>query len=180
MKRSGSRFIRLAFLIATLCAVPPMSRSYADDWPTKPDPAKTSGKTTGMSLDKICATQWGSDARHVTPQMKANVTAEYHFDSSICPLTKFRGHFVHRAEIDHLVPRSLGGADDEANLWPECYEPVNSDKSQQADGANKKDRLEKELHRRVCNTKSVEKLHDYQTGFETDWLELYHQIYGDD
>jgi hypothetical protein len=50
-----------------------------------------------------------------------------------------------------MRPRSLGGADDEANLWPECYEVVKSSKSQQADGAHKKDRLETELHKRVCD-----------------------------
>jgi hypothetical protein len=26
-----------------------------------------------------------------------------------------------RCEIDHLVPRSIGGADDVRNLWPEPY-----------------------------------------------------------
>ena len=48
-----------------------------------------------------------------------------------------------RCEIDHLVPRSLGGADKPANLWPQPFgtSPWN---------AARKDRLEVKLSRMVC------------------------------
>jgi len=48
-----------------------------------------------------------------------------------------------RCEIDHLIPRSLGGADVPANLWPQPFgtRPWN---------AARKDRLEVKLSREVC------------------------------
>ena len=78
-----------------------------------------------------------------------------------CPHTVRKGKAMRRGEIDHLIRRSLGGADDVRNLWPQCYEPVRSNKSQQADGANKKDPLESYLHRVVCNPESETLLCQY-------------------
>ena len=51
-----------------------------------------------------------------------------------------------RCEIDHLIPRSLGGADDVKNLWPQPFgtRPWN---------AARKDRLEVKLSREVCSGK---------------------------
>jgi hypothetical protein len=53
----------------------------------------------------------------------------------------------HNYEIDHLVPRCLGGADTIANLWPE---PLAE--------AVRKDEKEREICRAVCNlgTMSIE------------------------
>jgi 5-methylcytosine-specific restriction endonuclease McrA len=87
---------------------------------------------------------------------------------------------VHRLEIDHLIPRSIGGADDVRNFWPQCYEPVNKDKSKQLDGAHKKDRLETELHRRLCTSKSTALLQEYQNKIRTNWISFYHEIYGNE
>ena len=154
--------------------------AHAQDWPTKPDPALTPGKVrTDLSIEQICTTQWGSDARHVTAAMKRQVIAAYHFDVNACPLTKYRGKWVHRAEIDHLISRELGGADDVANLWPECYEPVQKDKALQDDGANKKDRLEDKLGELVCTPPNAALLKEYQAAIAKDWLELYRQFYGE-
>jgi hypothetical protein len=51
-----------------------------------------------------------------------------------------------RCEIDHLVPRSLGGADKPSNLWPQPFgtKPWN---------AARKDRLEVRLSKDVCKGK---------------------------
>ncbi len=49
----------------------------------------------------------------------------------------------HTCEIDHLISRELGGADDVKNLWPESYgsSPWN---------AHLKDKLENRLHKEMC------------------------------
>jgi hypothetical protein len=51
-------------------------------------------------------------------------------------------------------------------------------KKDEADGAHKKDRLEPELHRRVCKAKSAALLKRYQNKIKTNWISLYHEIYG--
>ena len=165
--------------LALLLLVPSAS-ALAQNWPTLPDHSLTPGKTRNISLATICNTTWGSDARAVTAKMKSDVIANYGFNVNKCPFTMYKGKRLHRLEIDHLVPRSLGGADDEANLWPECYEPVKPNKSDQADGAHKKDRLEIELHRRICDGGTTAMLKQYQQQFKSNWLSLYHKIYGDE
>jgi len=130
-----------------------------------------------LTLDEICNTKWGIDARHVTNTMKQDVITAYQFDVKACPLTTYSGNRVHRVEIDHPISRELGGADDEQNLWPECYEPVKKDKNKQANGAHKKDQLENELHKRVCEAMSADLLAEYQHKIATDWIGLYHEIY---
>jgi len=111
--------------------------------------------------------------------MKQSVINAYHFSVATCPFTVIKGKRVRRAEIDHLIPRSIGGADDPRNLWPQCYEPPNKDKSKQADGANKKDRLERQLNILVCKARSLELLKEYQRKISNNWIALYHEIYGD-
>src|SRR5947209_1087765 len=91
----------------------------ADGWPSSPKHNLTPGKTVNISLTKVCTTGWGTDARHVTEAMKQQVIDAYSFDVSNCPKSHLKGKLVRRVEIDHLVPRSLGGADDVDNLWPQ-------------------------------------------------------------
>jgi 5-methylcytosine-specific restriction endonuclease McrA len=158
-----------------------LSINAARAFDTLPNPSLTPGFVTNMSVEQICKTTWGADARYVTDSMKDDVRDAYNFDVRGCPLTMFKGKHIRRAEIDHLVPRSLGGADDTRNLWPQCYEVVNKqDKSRQQDGAHKKDRLETELHKRLCKSPSQETLYRYQNGFKNNWLTLYHETYPDE
>ena len=114
--------------------------------------------------------------------MKQDVMDKYAFDAKSCPLTTLSGKDVHRVEIDHLISRELGGADDVDNLWPECYEVVNKDKSKQDDGAHKKDQLENKLHNLVCAANPASQaalLSEYQSKIADDWISLYHAIFGD-
>jgi hypothetical protein len=160
---------RLALALLSLTLTSPC---MAQTWATTPDHDRTPGYVRGdLSASQICATKWGSDARFVTAKMKQDAIAAYAFDVSACPFTVYKGKRVHRLEIDHLVPRSLGGADDERNLW---------NKSQQAFGAHKKDRLETELHKRLCQNPSDQQLGEYQQKFEANWISLYYEIYGDE
>jgi hypothetical protein len=52
-----------------------------------------------------------------------------------------------RCEVDHLISREFGGADDARHPWPQpfCGNPWN---------AALKDRVEKRLHRQVCAKRS--------------------------
>src|SRR6266498_5651384 len=154
---------------------------FAETWPKLPNRNLTPGViNASLSLTKICSTKWGQDARAVTAKMKQDVIKAYQFRVSACPLTKLKGKLVHRVEIDHLISRDIGGADDTENLWPQCYEPTNKDKSKQADGAHKKDRLEVELNKRICKAKATALLKQYQRKIRTNWISLYHEIYGED
>ena len=82
---------------------------------TLPDGNLTPGKARGLSLSQICKTKWGKDARHVTAAMKRTVFQEYGLTGNTDPFCKPKG-----CEIDHLISRELGGADDIAN-------PANND-----------------------------------------------------
>jgi hypothetical protein len=158
------------------------SIASAASWPTAPDHVKTPGVArTGISLHTICTTKWGTDQRFVTAAMKQQVMDDYSFDPKNCPLTKLSGKNVHRVEIDHLIPRALGGADDVKNLWPECYEKVATPKSKQLDGAHKKDMLETALNKRLCKsgkTPTTAELEEYQKAFQKDWKALFKKTYG--
>jgi len=171
--------MRRAFFLILFLLLVDASSAFAQSFQTMPRSDLTPGVVRdGLSIGTICRTKWGSDARAVTQAMKDQVVRAYDFDVSVCPYTTYKGHHVRRAEIDHLIARSLGGADDVRNLWPECYEPVNADKSLQANGANKKDRLEKYLHDKVCHPQSPALLKEYQERIAHDWLDLYREIYG--
>jgi hypothetical protein len=115
-----------AILVTALATCP----VFAETWPKLPDRDLTPGAINGsLSVSKICSTKWGKDARAVTDKMKKDVIKAYHFRVSACPPAKLKGKLVRRVEIDHLVSRDIGGADDTKNLWPQCYEPTNKDKS---------------------------------------------------
>lgn len=128
---------------------------------TLPDPALTPGVTRDLTLDQVCNTKWGKDARAVTPAMKSQVYAEYHMVryQGDCALSK-RG-----CEVDHRVPREIGGADDIKNLWIQPY-------GGQCNAAQK-DRLENKLHQMVCS-KAIT-LQSAQHAIATDWVAAYTQ-----
>ena len=66
-------------------------------------------------------------------------------------------------EVDHLISLELGGSNDGTNLWPQSYCGTNN--------AHDKDKLENELHRRVC--KGQMQLIDAQMCIKTDWVMCY-------
>lgn len=132
MLLSPSRFLLASVLLVTPAA--------AGDLPNK---RLTPGVTRPLSHATICSTIWSRDRRFVTARMKLNV---YHAYGMIGPKDRQCVPDAHgrRCEIDHLIPRSLGGADDPKNLWPQPFgtKPWN---------AARKDRLEVRLSKDVCN-----------------------------
>jgi len=112
--------------------------AYASD---VPNPALTPGVSRGLSLETICATKWGKDHRAVTEAMKNQVYAAYGLKNRVGECAQSpRG-----CEVDHLISRENGGADDVKNLWPEHYGA--------ACGAEKKDHLENVIHGLICSQK---------------------------
>jgi len=75
-----------------------------------------------------------------------------------------------RCEIDHLVSRELGGADEVINLWPQAYgtSPWN---------AVLKDKLENRLHKEMCAGNIT--LKAARVMLVNDWREAYKSYYGD-
>lgn len=131
-----------------------------------PSPDITPGVVReGMTTEQVCGTKWGQDARAVTLTMKRHVATAYGFTPDQCPSG--------RVEYDHLISRELAGADDERNLWPECYE---IDAHNAEWGAHKKDRLENRLHREVCAGRLD--LGEAQRSIARDWIALYRQYFG--
>ncbi len=73
-------------------------------------------------------------------------------------------------EVDHLISLELGGEDQQANLWPQPYEP--------RPGAHEKDLVENYLHGQVCAGKIT--LPDAQKEISEDWYEVYLRMDGAD
>jgi hypothetical protein len=138
-----------------------------------PDPAVTPGKVAITSQTKVCTTKWDKDERHVTQTMKNKVFASYGTapGQGVCVKksrkTPSGGSVVEGCEIDHLISRELGGADDVENLWPQPYT--------QDPGAHQKDKLENKLHKEVCSGKIT--LQQAQDTIKTDWFTAYKERY---
>lgn len=128
--------MRTLIIIVALCA----SASARDL--ILPDPDLTPGVAVEITTKELCSKKWGRDARHVTAAMKREVFARYGLRGNTDKACKRDAH-GRRCEIDHLISRELGGADDVDNLWPQPYggKPWN---------ATRKDRVENRLHKEVC------------------------------
>lgn len=115
-------------LIALLLLAQPCHISDAGG----PDPICTPGETQAVDAEQLC-TQRSSERRHVTAAMKRKVFVEY----GLKPKQKLGAY-----EIDHFEPICLGGASTMANLWPQA-----------APAFHRKDKLEDDLCRMVCDGK---------------------------
>jgi len=115
-----------------------------------PDPEVTPGVIALRDKTAVCDKKWGRDARHVSQAMKEHVCAKYGVKD--CPGPRF--------EVDHLISRELGGADDVRNLWP-----------QPLDEARKKDWLENAAHKAVCSGAIT--LGHAQAAIRNDWTVFY-------
>jgi hypothetical protein len=114
-----------------------------------------------LTVQQICTTKWGKDARAVTESMKRQVFNSYGYPlgnkDPRCP-----------CEIDHLISRELGGADDVKNLWPQQYFGQWN--------AHQKDRVENRLHVELC--KGTVTLKDAQHDIATDWTKVFVRYFG--
>jgi hypothetical protein len=133
-----------------------------------PDSEKTPGAVRkGLTKEKICSVKWGKDERHVTAAMMQQVFTLYGYSGNDDPKCVPAGK--RRCEIDHLISRELGGADEVSNLWPQSYgsSPWN---------AVLKDKLENRLHKEMCAGRIT--LKAARDMLVNDWREAYKQYYG--
>jgi hypothetical protein len=137
-----------------------------------PNPKVTPGKVNPAITKEIaCSTKWGKDERLVSEKMKDAVYAAYGTapKKGACALVAHKsknGKIVKKGcEVDHLISRELGGADDPANLWPQPYWTPDRP------GAYQKDKLENWLHGQICAGKIS--LADAQAAIVKDWYALY-------
>jgi hypothetical protein len=96
-----------------------------------PDPACTPGEANpALTRGVLCAPGFRTRAyRHVTEAQKRAAYARYGVVS----------HAASEYEVDHLIALEDGGANSDANLWPEP-----------APGYHEKDVVETWVHRQVC------------------------------
>jgi hypothetical protein len=73
-----------------------------------PDPTITPGAIRTTDVADVCSHRT-SQLRHTTRERSDGIMAEY-----TPPGARHSDY-----EIDHLIPRGIGGADSDANLWPE-------------------------------------------------------------
>ena len=154
--------LRGALLFACLFVA---GATFADDLP---DLTKTPGAVRAhLSKKTICETRWSKDARHVTRRMKEEVFAAYGYSGNDDPRCVPDGN--RKCEIDHLISRELGGADEVSNLWPQAYgtHPWN---------AQLKDNLENKLHVEMCAGRiTLKQARDMAVN---DWRIAYRRYYG--
>ncbi len=122
-----------------------------------------SGLTPGSIFQQItaadiCVSGYAQRVRNVSLPEKIEVYRNYNLF--------YRRHSEY--ELDHLIPLELGGDNSPANLWPQSYSGFWN--------ARIKDRLENELHSRVC--RGVMPLAQVQHDFATNWVLAYQKYLG--
>lgn len=161
--------VALWFLLRNPAPAPPpsaapMAQEFHPDPRTKsahcvvqgplPDHACTPGAVVeGVTADDVCAEGYAGGARDVPESVKKKVYAAYGIAT----------HKPYEYEVDHFISLELGGSNDIANLFPEAAEP--------RPGYHEKDKVENELHRRVCLGQIT--LAEAQREISADWLTVY-------
>jgi hypothetical protein len=166
MQLSGGQLTCFSLTVALLFTA---GAALADDIPDlNKTPGVARAALTELTEAKICSTKWGKDPRHVTAAMKQQVFAAYGYTGNNDP--RCVPHGKQRCEIDHLISRELGGADDVKNLWPQAYgtSPWN---------AHLKDKLENRLHKEMCAGHIT--LKEAQDMLVNDWRVTYKKYYGE-
>jgi hypothetical protein len=123
-----------------------------------PDPQLTPGDTLNVTKDDVCTPGYASKVRDVPEAVKQQAYQRYGITS----------HKPGEYEVDHLISLELGGSNAIQNLWPESYSGTWN--------AHIKDRLENELHRRICSGELD--MRTAQRAIATDWIAAYRQYVG--
>ncbi len=144
--------MEMAFLGTFIVFMAMITPSFAVGYP---NPIHTPGKTH-PKLDKktICDPSFRTGIyRHVTDKNRKKAFELYGID--------YKRHADY--ELDHLIPLTVGGSNDLANLWPEPYLP--------RPGAHEKDKVEVWLHKKVCQEEIS--LEEAQKEIVEDWYKVY-------
>ena len=116
----------------------------------------------GISPAEICESGYTKKVRNVNKYTKRRVFRAYGLSNGIK-----RGY-----EVDHIISLELGGTNDLDNLFPQPYEAYLSvNHVNMRMGAHEKDKVENDLHRKVCQGKMS--LHQAQDIIVNDWVTYY-------
>ena len=85
------------------------------EFPVGPDAEMTPGVVCTTPTEKRYAEQIDYCARNVSSGLKNSIIAKYDHKLGFHIEQMKRGDF----KIDHFIPLSIGGANDEGNLWPQ-------------------------------------------------------------
>ncbi len=110
-----------------------------------------------VTKEKICVQGYTKTVRSVSTSLRKKVFAEYGID-----YPQPYGSY----EVDHLIPLSLGGNNDIANLFPEAQNPY--------PGFKEKDVVENYLHEEVC--KGNISLSAAEQQISNDWIIIYNNL----
>jgi hypothetical protein len=144
--------MRALALILMLGAFAPPALGQA----VMPDPTLTPGSVRTTDLNDVCSGLGTARLRHMTRERSDGIMHAYGLPGG-----------RHEAyEIDHLIPLSIGGSDDNANLWPEPRRMIESDWP-----AERKDELEMRLHSLVCSGRLD--IEVAQSAVAEDWVQAY-------
>jgi hypothetical protein len=100
-----------------------------------PDPVLTPGASRTTNIATICETETRT-LRHWSRERDDKIMREYELPAGAHP----------QYEIDHSIPPCLGGADADANLWPEPRRTI-----EPTWNAERKDELEAWMCSLVCS-----------------------------
>jgi hypothetical protein len=126
-----------------------------------PDPTITPGSVRTTDVAAICSSGT-RELRHWSRERDNWVMAEHGLPPG--PHPDF--------EIDHLIPLGLGGADDDANLWPEPRRSIETEWN-----AERKDDLEWRLRDLVCSGQLD--VRTAQREIAEDWVEAFRRTIGE-
>jgi len=141
--------------IAALALLLAASPAAAQNWAVIPDPTLTPGAVRTTDVGAICSTPT-SGLRHWSRERDDRILAEYGLP------TGPHGDY----ELDHLIPLCLGGADSEANIWPQPHRPL-----EPAWNSERKDELEARLCQLACA--GALDVREAQREISEDWISSY-------
>ena len=157
MKKHLLTAIAVTAAIATIAVLAPSQHIGPAN--LYPNPTLTQGVISTQDFATLTVTNptYSQAHRNTSQSLKNEVRAEY----PTCP---------QNAEIDHLVPLALGGADVKGNLW--CQPAINQWNGMNY-GFHEKDRLEAYLVLQMKAGNITPK--DAQGCIITDWVRCYQQ-----
>jgi hypothetical protein len=136
------------------------SPAFADST-VVPDPTLTPGAVRSTNIGEICSTSTRK-LRHWSRGRDDRIMREYGLAPGAHP----------QFEVDHLIPLCLGGADSDANLWPEprrLIEPIWN--------AERKDELEARMCSLACSGEID--VGEAQRAVADDWTEAHERLVGE-
>lgn len=133
----------------------PVKFADCQNYEPLPDPDCTPGAIFGGVIKEIvCVSGYTKIVRNVSKNIKKKVFEMYNIDYPV-PFGSY--------EVDHLIPLSLGGNNEIANLWPKKADSVL--------GFFEKNVVANYLHEEVCNDKIS--LSVAQDQIAKDWTAIY-------